>query len=271
MTVRDLRPAASLSLRGLRLKHWTAPYLFYRIRAMLRSRRHPDAPSLTPQAINFLAHALDRRHVGVEWGSGNTTRWFARRTRHLVSFETSDSYYAQVQATLAAEALTNVDYRLVPFVDDDDEKVMHESAWVRSAHAVEPGSIDYALVDSSPRGCLCAAIAPRLKPGGLLILDNANWYIPPPDDIRPRAPGSVSALLGTTGSRIAGSLCWPAFAAMTAGWRAMWSSDGVQMTLILVKPSAAADAISDPVNGRSAVAIVGGEASASAIRPRGEP
>lgn len=181
---------------------------------------------------------LSRDGVGAEWGSGNTTRFFARKTRHLTSFETTPAYYEQVKATLHAEGLVNVDYRLIPhdFEGDDDEQEMHRNPFVRAAAEFPDETLDYALVDSAPRGCLCRGVAPKIKRGGLLVLDNANWYLPPPSTTHPPAPGSVSAVLGTPGSRVPNHECWPAFAQLTAGWEARWSSNGVQMTLILVKP-----------------------------------
>ncbi len=45
---------------------------------------------------------------------------------------------------------------------------------------IAPQSLDYALVDGSYRDeCVMRALE-VLRPGGMLILDNANWYIPHP-------------------------------------------------------------------------------------------
>jgi SAM-dependent methyltransferase len=176
--------------------------------------------------------------IGVEWGSGNTTRFFARRTKHLTSFETTPSYYEQVAARLRTEGLANVDYRLIPhdFEGEHDEQEMHRNPFVRAASEFQDESLDYALVDSAPRGCLCRGVAPKIKHGGLLVLDNANWYLPPPAGVQPPAPGTVSAVQGMPGSHVAHHECWPAFARLIADWDARWSSNGIQMTLILVKP-----------------------------------
>ena len=113
---------------------------------------------------------------------------------------------------------------------------MHRNPVVRAAYEFGDETLDYALVDSAPRGCLCDGVAPKLKRGGLLILDNANWYLPPPADVHPPASGSVSTVIGTPGSRIPSHECWPAFARRVADWKALWSSNGIQMTLILIKP-----------------------------------
>jgi hypothetical protein len=234
----DLRPGILLSLKNRRFDHWTPQYLRYRIQAIIRAKLRPREPSLTPRAVTQLAALLKPGDVGVEWGSGNTTRWFARRTKHLTSFETTPAYYEQVAASLRADGLANVDYRLIPhdFDGEDDEEEMHRNPFVRAVDGFGDETLDYALVDSAPRGCLCEGIAPKIKRGGLLILDNANWYLPPPADVHPSAFGSVTTVLGTPGSRIPVHQCWPAFAKRTAGWKALWSSDGIQMTLILIRP-----------------------------------
>ena len=234
----DLRPRVALTLKNRWPSHWTPRYLRYRIPAALRAHLRPQEPSLTPRAIKQLESMLRPDHVGVEWGSGNTTRWFAKRTRHLTSFETDPAYYERVAASLASARIDNVDYRLIPhdFEGETDEQEMHRNAFVRAAYDFPDESLDYALVDSAPRGCLCFRVASKLRRGGLLILDNANWYLPPPPDVRPDAPGSVTAVPGTPGSTLPHHECWPAFVRLVDGWEAYWSSNGLQMTLILVKP-----------------------------------
>jgi predicted O-methyltransferase YrrM len=232
----DLRPAPAWR-RALRLAGHRSPrYLFHRARSIARTWLHPEDPSLTPAAIARLARVIGPGHRGAEWGSGNSTRWFAARAGHLTSFETNPSYVEAVAAALAAAGLDNVDYRQIDFEDSPDEEVMHQSAWVQAAHAFADASLDFALVDSSPRGCLCAALVPKLRPGGLLVLDNANWYLPPPRGLRPPAPGSVAVPLGSPGSRVPENRCWPRFVDATANWAREWTSDGVQMTAIFVKP-----------------------------------
>ena len=78
---------------------------------------------------------------------------------------------------------------------------------------------------------------PKLRPGGVLVLDNANWYLPPPPGVGPPAPGSVAVALGSPGSRVPENRCWPRFVEATAGWRQEWTSDGVQMTMLAFRPS----------------------------------
>jgi hypothetical protein len=46
---------------------------------------HPDVPWLTRQAVEILEDWLKPGYVGLEWGSGRSTLWFARRVSHLTS------------------------------------------------------------------------------------------------------------------------------------------------------------------------------------------
>jgi hypothetical protein len=67
---------------------------------------------------------------------------------------------------------------------------------------------------------------PKLKPGGLLVIDNVNWYLPS----RSRAPNSRTPALGPHGA------VWTDIARELARWRSIWTSSGVWDTAIFVKP-----------------------------------
>ncbi len=198
-----------------------------RARTLLRQWWDPEAPSLTAGSVRILESRLRSSHRGVEWGSGNSTLWLARLTAHLVSFESDPAYHGVVGRRLAQAGVSNVDYRLVPCEAGADDEANWDCAFVRAAGAFADESLDYALVDSAPRGCLCRAVVPKLRPAGLLILDNADWFVAPPDSLRPRLPGHPRPAL---------SRHWAAFLEISAGWERLWTSDGVQATLILVKP-----------------------------------
>jgi len=232
----DLRPEFSFGLRGRRFGHLTPAYLYWRGRLALDKRRRPNDPSLTRHSIRLLAELLRPVDVGAEWGAGNSTGWFAERTAHLTSFETNPEYFEVVRGSLAARRLGNVDLQLVAFEWTRDEDVCHASELLVRARAIPDASLDYVLVDTAPRSCLCAAAVAKLKPGGLFILDNANWYVPPPVTLRPFPAASVTVPLGFPGSSLPDNRCMPAFLAQTDSWRRIWTSDGVSATLILFKP-----------------------------------
>src|SRR5207248_11412052 len=140
----DFRRRFAWTLRGRRFGHWAPHYLWYRIKAEIRAACRPEEPSLTPQAVAQLERLLQPDSVGVEWGSGNTTRWFASRTRHLTSFETTPAYYDEIATQLRRDGITNVDYRLIAhdFEGETDEQEMHRNPFVRAASEFRDESLD---------------------------------------------------------------------------------------------------------------------------------
>ena len=118
--------------------------------------------------------------VGLEYGSGRSTAWFAARVGRMTSVENDAAYHASVKETLAAKGFAaKVDYRMVPCeFDDMDEPPTH--AYAEVAREFADGSLDFAMVDGMIRETCMRAVMPKIKPGGLLILDNATGTSPTP-------------------------------------------------------------------------------------------
>ena len=202
-------------------------YVADRVRLAVHQRLHPDAPWLTAEATAMLEAWLQPSHVGVEWGSGRSTRWFARRVRHLTSVEHHPQWHALVSAELAEDGLTNVDDRLLPCEPERVETpewiaTMFASPYVRVADAFAPRSLDFALVDGMYRSACALAVLPKLRSGALLIVDNVNWFLPSAS----RAPSSRS----TSDAPL--SPTWAEFAETTRGWPLRWTQNGVADTAI---------------------------------------
>ncbi len=162
----------------MNIRTFKPAYFVKRVRQFAYEKRHPDAPWLTPSAILFLDSYLKPADVGFEWGSGRSTVWFARRMGKLVSVEDSRQWYATVRGRLTeAQVSRKVDYQYIPCeCQERDEPVQHPYA--SAARAIADGSLDFALVDGNIRATCMKEIIPKLKAGGLLILDNANRYLP---------------------------------------------------------------------------------------------
>ena len=82
-----------------------------RFRYWLWEKRNSDKPWLTPGAVAFLDARLTPDMVGIEFGSGRSTAWFARKVARLTSIEHHQGWHQQVQEQLA-ESL-NVFIRLM--------------------------------------------------------------------------------------------------------------------------------------------------------------
>jgi predicted O-methyltransferase YrrM len=209
--------------RLLRHRHRTPRYVYNRTRQMLYERAHPDDPWLTPAAITLLRTLLRPVDRGLEFGSGRSTLWFARRVAALTSVEHDERWHTSVSATLKASGLDNVDYVLAAGEPVDRG---WDSTYARTALAFPDASLDFALVDGRYRDYSAKYTLPKIKPGGMLIIDNVNWYLP----CRSKAPNSRTTALGPK------TPVWAEVADELARWRTIWTSSGVWDTAMFIKP-----------------------------------
>lgn len=89
-------------------RHWTPRYIANRIKVMLYQYKYPDHPWLTEDAIKFLSSYLKKDDVGLEFGCGRSTLWFAKRISHLTSVETDSLWYGRVKQSLNCNKINNV-------------------------------------------------------------------------------------------------------------------------------------------------------------------
>jgi predicted O-methyltransferase YrrM len=206
-------------------RHWTFRYIADRTALALYERFHPNAPWLTRQAVDFLANWLRPNDSGLEWGSGRSTVWFAHRVSRLMSIEHNKSWHDVVKSMLAERSLGNVDYRYHA-ADPARETGSLTHPYVTAGAQLPAESADFVLVDGAYRDC-CAAIAlSRVKPGGIIIVDNVNWFLP-------HASRSPSSILQ---DKKPVNPLWQEFQHMVENWRSYWTSNGVTDTAIFFKP-----------------------------------
>jgi len=206
-------------------------YVADRVRLAVHQRLHPDAPWLTAEATEALDRWLRPEHVGIEWGSGRSTAWFAQRVGRLVSVEHDAGWHATVAAQLVANGITNVDYRLAPCEPERIETpewiaAMFASDYVRAVDVFGPRTVDFALVDGMYRSACALAVIPKLRSGALLIVDNVNWFLPS-SSRAPSSRGESDTPLSPT---------WAEFQSAVAGWKRQWTENGVADTAIWVAP-----------------------------------
>src|ERR1700677_684662 len=156
--------------------HQTPRYVDNRIREILHRRAPPEAPWLTPAAIRLLGTLLRPADRGAEFGSGRSTIWFAARVAALTSVEHDAWWHETVTTKLKERGLGNVECILAR--EDQPMERGGDSAYARTALAFADASLDFALVDGHYRDYSAKYIMPKIKPGGMLIIDNVNWYLP---------------------------------------------------------------------------------------------
>lgn len=209
-----------------RFRHWTPRYVSNRLALMAYERQHPDMPWLTSSMVNILKGWLKPSDRGLEWGSGRSTVWFARRVAHLVSVESDPRWANRVQSLLSKAQLTGrVDYQL--HVDARDAEA--DSGYVAVARAIPPDSLDFCLVDGLARDHCALRALHLLRPGGILIVDNIEWYVP--REPKSLAPNSRSLMDGHA------SPAWATFSQKVCEWRYVWTTNGVWDTAFWMKPN----------------------------------
>ncbi|MEX0597447.1 MAG: class I SAM-dependent methyltransferase [Candidatus Paceibacterota bacterium] len=99
----------------------------------------------------------------LEFGSGSSTIWFAKNTKNLTSVEHSPKWFTKIK-----ELLTS---------NDECQKVnliLHDRPYYTICNQFPDNYFDLILVDGRNRnGCIKHSIR-ILKPGGTLMLDNAE-------------------------------------------------------------------------------------------------
>jgi predicted O-methyltransferase YrrM len=209
--------------------HWTPRTIGDRVRAVIDRSRNEEKPWLTPAASEILSSLLRSRDVGVEFGSGHSTLWFARRVARLTSVEHDRDWHTRVAAWLEREAIDNVDHRCVG-TELAEEEDGAETAYAAQARRFDEGSLDFALVNGVYRSACATAILSKLRPGGVLVVENVNWFLPSDSS----SPGSRGPADGPA------SDLWARFEYAVDGWRGVWTSSGITDTAFFLKPTALA-------------------------------
>lgn len=203
------------------VRHLTPRYIMNRSSLRWHERSHPAEPWLTPDAVRILHTALRPEDIGLEWGSGRSTLWLAGHLGHLTSVEHDPHWHEKVARQLREANAENVTYELRPTTGDAD------SQYVAIVSGFEDASLDFALVDGALRDHCTAAVLPKIAAGGLLCIDNANWFFDHPT----RSPTSRTgrgALTESWGD------CWD----VLTRWRMIWTTSGVTDTAIWLRPGA---------------------------------
>lgn len=193
--------------------HWSPRYVRSRLSVELFERRYPDAPWWTSAAVEFIGQWARSGDTCIEWGSGRSSIWLAERGVAVCTVEHDSEWAAEVRRSLHPFADTQV-----AFAPDSDRE-----SYV-NAHP-DLDAVDIAVVDGIHRDS-CAHRALRLlRPGGVLLIDNIERYVPS----RSRSPERLG--------EIEPEPLWLEFMEQTSDWRCYWTSSGVTDTAIWFKPT----------------------------------
>lgn len=205
-------------------KHWSPRYLAALASYRMYSRANPGSPWLTQTAVSILDTMLKPGDRMLEFGSGRSTAWLAARVGHITSVEHNPSWHATVLEMFRKQGLANVDYRLAEISGPDGPKPGEPYVAVASEFADE--SLDVVLVDGMYRGACVLAVIPKLKPGGILVIDNVQWFLPS----RTRSPKARGPQDGPKDAT------WAAALSVIGGWRNFWTTNELSDTAFYFKP-----------------------------------
>lgn len=150
-----------------------AVYLARRVAYKLYEVTHPHAPWIAQGAVRFLDANLSREWIGLEWGSGRSSSWYADRLQSLVSIEHDREWYERVSPRLPA----NAECRYIALNHDQSEPTRADYNPLPDYVKVidEFDRLDFVVVDGHYRQACVKAAVPKLARGGLLLIDNTNW------------------------------------------------------------------------------------------------
>ncbi len=134
---------------------------------LLRGRplSHP-VPWLTFDATRAICAALPLDARVFEFGAGNSTVFWARRTASVFSVEDNAGWMEMLNAKLKALRIANT--HLVHATD--------KPSYVGTIDAWPDEHFDMVIVDGAFRRECAAAAVRHIKPGGLLVVDNTDWH-----------------------------------------------------------------------------------------------
>jgi len=208
----------------------TPRYWLAKLNKLVFECRFPEAPWLSECAVYLLDSWLRRTDRGIEWGAGRSTIWLASRVERLTSVESNPKWYENVKSMLHKKGLeARVDLRYVSTSDVVDVDPLMSHPYATVAEEMPDESLDFALVDGMNLRVLCMEkVIPKIKPGGLLVLDNGEWFFPN------KVMGQYTVGITTRDKCL--NRRWEKLWSVVCNWRSITTTNGVTDTLFWIKP-----------------------------------
>jgi len=119
-----------------------------------------EYPWIVPEAIQTLIYFLKPDHEVLEYGSGGSTLFFARRVKHVTSIDNSEVWAADVMKAAANKGLTNI--------------TMHVAPTTNACPKLTGQKFDVVLIDCCEidRRTVLRTSLELTHPGSLIVIDN---------------------------------------------------------------------------------------------------
>jgi predicted O-methyltransferase YrrM len=123
----------------------------------------PAKPWISCDAIRVLRRHLNTRSRVLEFGSGMSTAWYSAHAGEVFSVENNAAWYERIKVLLAANGRTNANYA---FAADEESYV--------NFMADDAKGFDLIMIDGDWRSQCVANALDKLRPGGILYIDNSD-------------------------------------------------------------------------------------------------
>ena len=133
-------------------------------------------------------------------------------------------WYRATEKKLAEHNINNVNLIFCRLNQDSRSDKLD---YIRTANSFRDDSLDFVLVDAMFRDECALAVLEKIRAGGLLVIDNVNWYIPSTSN----SPCSRTIKDGHASQK------WKLVSRLLEEWRCIWTSNNVTDTAIFIKPS----------------------------------
>jgi hypothetical protein len=153
----------------------------------LRSNWDAGVPWWNPRAIRYLRENLPSRGNAFEWGSGGSTVWLSDRGLNVTAIESEPEWADKVRKRSPA-----ADVRFIPGTDNGkhrSEPQLRDKGrhffddYVSAIDEFPDHSLDVVVVDGLCRIECARRAANKVKPEGIVVVDDTNWQflLPPPE------------------------------------------------------------------------------------------
>lgn len=138
------------------------------VRTRGRGTMHLRLPWLPFRVIDRLEQAVGPGSRVFEYGGGGSTLWFLDRGAEVVTVEHHEGWAAALRDRIRSEH-----WVLHAIPDDGPHPEAYES-YVASIGEYPDDHFDVVVVDGRSRAACVRAAAPKVRPGGLLVVDDVD-------------------------------------------------------------------------------------------------
>jgi hypothetical protein len=159
------------------------PYLVH----PMRPNWDAGLPWWNPRAIQYLSANLPSRGYAFEWGSGGSTIWLSDRGLTVTAIESEREWADKVTGRCPT-----ADVRFIPGAESGkyrSEAQLRDKGqhffddYISVIDEFPDGSLDVVVVDGLCRVDCARRAVKKVKPNGIVVVDDTNWQflLPPPE------------------------------------------------------------------------------------------